>query len=65
MVPPHMRLTDPRAYVRLAAIVRQQVIDGNYGLVIQHPQSPSSAKSTDMHGLPAVELCAYWKTKGC
>lgn len=28
MVLPHMGLTDPRAYVRLAAIVRQQIIDG-------------------------------------
>jgi GntR family transcriptional regulator len=28
VVPPHMGLTDPRAYVRLATIVRQQIIDG-------------------------------------
>ena len=28
MVLPHMGLTDPRAYMRLAAIVRQQIIDG-------------------------------------
>jgi DNA-binding GntR family transcriptional regulator len=28
VVPPRMGLTDPRAYVRLAAIVRQQIIDG-------------------------------------
>ena len=28
MVLPHVGLTDPRAYVRLAAIVRQQIIDG-------------------------------------
>jgi DNA-binding GntR family transcriptional regulator len=28
MVLPHMGSTDSRAYVRLAAIVRQQIIDG-------------------------------------
>ena len=28
MVLPHMGLTDPRAYMRLAAIVRQQIING-------------------------------------
>ena len=28
MVVPHMGLTDPRAYMRLATIVRQQIIDG-------------------------------------
>jgi DNA-binding GntR family transcriptional regulator len=28
VVTPHMGLTDPRAYVRLAVIVRQQIIDG-------------------------------------
>jgi DNA-binding GntR family transcriptional regulator len=26
--PSHMELTDPRAYVRVAAIVRQQIADG-------------------------------------
>ena len=28
MTPAHTGLTDPRAYVRLAAIVRQQIADG-------------------------------------
>jgi hypothetical protein len=56
VVPPHMGLTDPRAYVRLAAIVHQQIIDGNYGLVVKHPRSPSSARNTDMHDLPAFRV---------
>ena len=65
VVPPHMGLTDPRAYVRLAAIVRQQIIDGKLRPGGPAPSITFLSRSTDMHGLPAVGLCAYWKTKGC
>jgi DNA-binding GntR family transcriptional regulator len=40
VVLPHMGQTDPRAFVRLAAIVRQQIIDGKL-----RPGSPAPSIS--------------------
>jgi DNA-binding GntR family transcriptional regulator len=42
VVVPHIGLTDPRAYMRLAAIVRQQIIDGKLRPGGPAPRSPSS-----------------------
>jgi hypothetical protein len=61
----HLGLADPRAYVRLAAILRQQIADGTLQPVGEPPRSPASAKSTDTHGLPVAKRCAFWKAKGC
>ena len=58
-------MEDPRAYVRLAAILRQQITDGTLRPVSEHPRSLASAKSTYTHGLPAARHCACWKAKSC
>ena len=66
MVLGHSGLVDPRAYVRLAAILRQQIADGTLQPAVgEHPRSPASAKSTDTRGLPVARHCACWKAKGC
>ena len=50
MVPPYMGLTDPRAYVRLAAIVRQEIIDGKttawWSCTIDHLPQPGARTCT-------------------
>jgi hypothetical protein len=56
---------DPRAYVRLAAMLRQQIADGHCYPVGELPRSPTSAKSMDTHGLPVARRCACWKVKAC
>jgi hypothetical protein len=61
----HMGLLDPRAYVRMAAILRQQIADGTLQPVGELPRSHASAESTDAHGLPVARDCACWKPKGC
>jgi DNA-binding GntR family transcriptional regulator len=43
----HMGLTDPRAYMRLAAIVRQQIIDGK---LRQGGPAPSITFLSQEHG---------------
>jgi DNA-binding transcriptional MocR family regulator len=61
----HMGLMDPRAYVRLAAILRQQIADGTLQPGGRTPRSPVSAKITDMHRSPVARRCGCWKAKGC
>ena len=63
MLPADICLADPRAYVRLAAIVRQQIIDGTLERGQPAP-SPGSARSTGTRGRPAARRCARWKAKG-
>ena len=63
MPPTHAGLADPRAYVRLAAIVREQIIDGTLGPGPPDRRSPASARSTGTRGRPAARPCACWKAK--
>lgn len=65
MVLAHMGLMDPRAYVRLAAILRQQIADGTLQPGGRTFPSPALAKNTDTHGLPVTRRCACWKAKAC
>ena len=57
MPPTHAGLADPRAYVRLATIVRQQIIDGTLepaGRAIDHPPQPGArARAADLQQGPA------------
>ena len=65
MILPHMGLTDPRAYVRLVATVRQQIIDGK---LRPGGPAPSITFLSHEHGHArptSAGHCAYWKTKGC
>jgi DNA-binding GntR family transcriptional regulator len=43
----HMGLMDPRAYVRLAAILRQQIADG---ILLPGERSPSLTRLSQEHG---------------
>ena len=47
MPPTHGYLTDPRAYVRLAAVVRQQIIDGT---LEPNQPAPSITRLSQEHG---------------
>jgi len=65
MVPAHMGLADPRAYVRLAAILRQQIVDGTLQV---GRRTPSLTRLSQEHGharLTCSKAFACWKAKGC
>ncbi len=64
MAPPDPSQADPRAYRRLAALIRQQIGDGTRNRAGRHRPSPASARSTDTPGRPAARRCGYWKAKG-
>ena len=53
MPPTHAGLADPRAYVRVATIVRQQIIDGTLepgqaGAIDHPPQPGARARAADL-----------------
>lgn len=57
MVLAHMGLIDPRAYMPMAAILRQPIADGTlHNPVGELPRLHAPAKSTDTHGLPVARV---------
>jgi hypothetical protein len=65
VVPVDMGLADPRAYIRLASIVRQQITDGTLQPGRPAHHSPVLAKNTGTRGSPAAKHYACWKAKDC
>lgn len=65
MVLAHMGLIDPRAYIRMAAILRQPIADGTlHNPVGELPRLHASAKSTDTHGLPVARALRMLEAEG-
>jgi len=65
MTPAHLGAADPRAYVRLAAMVREQITDGTLGPGLPVPSiTRLSQKYGHARGLPAARRCACWNAKG-
>jgi len=60
----HMELADPRAYVRLAAILRQQITDGFLRPGDRAPSITRLSKSIDTYDPRAGRRCACWKARG-
>ena len=65
MVSAHAGLADPRAYVRLAAMLRQQIGDGKLQPGERTPSLTALAESTDTRHSPAARRYVSWKAKGC
>jgi hypothetical protein len=58
LAPNDSEWTDPRAYRRLAAMIRREISEGR-----RHRQSPASAGITGTRGKRAARLCACWSVK--